>query len=71
MSMVVEQLEPLIATKKPAMLADLSFQMLRGILKEPAELAALSIRKGWLIMTTYEWLSLLIAFLTLIVTILK
>ncbi len=53
------------------MLADLSFQMLRGILKEPAELAALSIRKGWLIMTTYEVLSLTIAFLTLIVTILK
>jgi len=37
----------------------------------PAELAALSIRKGWLIMTTYEVLSLTIAFLTLIVTILK
>ena len=53
------------------MLAGFSFQVLRGILETPAELAALSIRKGWLIMTTYEWLSLLIAFLTLIVTILK
>lgn len=44
---------------------------LRGILDAPAELAALSLRKGALPLSLYEILSLLIAFATLVATILK
>lgn len=42
-----------------------------GILDAPAELAALSLRKGALPLSLYEILSLLIAFTTLVATILK
>lgn len=46
-------------------------QALHGILDIPAELASPSDMEGGDRMTTYEVLSLVIAFLTLIVTILK
>lgn len=43
----------------------------RDILYVPAELAALSLRKGALPLSLYEMLSLLIALATLVATILK